>query len=119
MKLDEAMYLIHQNGIGQNIECFFVSKGADNKEYSSIVVNYKYQKGQIKIYLDRYQLKMHSQNLVKSPYFEFRIKEKNSSILRLMCRSSLIEDKFIHASVLKVKYQNDDGEEIYHRIITN
>jgi len=121
MTKDEVLYLIQQSGVGQSIECTFVSR-SDNKEYTSEVVNYKYHKGVVKVYLGNYHLKMHERNLAKSPYCEFRIKEtgkKQAFFLKLSSRFLSKEEKSIHISVLKVEYNDEYGEEITFRVITN
>ncbi|MFA6386461.1 MAG: hypothetical protein WCW04_01695 [Candidatus Paceibacterota bacterium] len=118
---DEVFYLIQQSGIGQSIECTFVSR-SDNKEYISEVVNYKYHKGIIKVYLGNYHLRMHEKNLARSPYCEFLIKEigkKQTFSLKLSSRFLSKEEKSIHISVLKVEYKDDYGEELTFRVITN
>ncbi|NVN97026.1 hypothetical protein HXX01_02220 [Candidatus Nomurabacteria bacterium] len=121
MTKNDVLYLIQQNGVGQNIECTFVSRG-DGKEYISKVVNYKYNKGVIKVYLGNYNLKMHEKNLVKSSYCEFYIKEigkKQTFALKLSSRLSSIEEKSVHISVLWVEYKDYYGEEITFRVVTN
>lgn len=121
MTKDEVLYLIHQSGIGQDIECTFVSR-SDNKEYISEVVNYKYHKGVIKVYLGNYPLRMHEKNLAKSHYCDFHIngtKEKNSFTLNLSCRLLSKEEKSFHLSVLKVEYKDDYDGKITFRVVTN
>lgn len=122
MKKDEVFELIHQNGIGQNIECSFSSKGKNNEYCISAVNNYKYQNGLIKMYIDRFHMQKYEKNLTKHLYGVLTIlKEDNCKniILKLSCRYLKVDDKFIHAEVLSVKYIDDEGKEVNQRIITN
>ncbi len=122
MTQEEVIYLIRQDGVGQGIECSFISKDANNNEYNSPVVNYKYQKGKIKVYLGNYHLKMHEKNLTRSPYCELRIKEvgkKQTFALKLSSKLLSIEEKSVHVIVLKVEYKDDYGEALTFRVATN
>lgn len=122
MTNEEVFELIHRNGIGEDIQCSFISKGINNKDYVSIVSNYKYQKGEIKIYVDRYHMREHEKNLAKKPYGELLIhkdESKRSISLRLFCKIYKIEDRFIHAKALNVKYPNDENIEVTQRILSN
>ena len=122
MKTYEVFRLIHQNGIGQNIECFFNTKGPNNNIFSSMVNNYKYQNGIIKIYIERSRIKLHENNLAKSSYGELLIKENEamkSNSLRLFCKVIKIDERFIHAKALNVKYLDDDNREVKQSILSN
>ena len=122
MKIDEVFRLIHQNGIGQNIECFFNTKGLNNNIFSSLVNNYKYQNGVLKIYIERSRIKLHEKNLTMSSYCELLIKQNEgtkSISLRLFCKVIKIDERFIHAKALNVKYLDDDDKEVKQSILSN
>ncbi len=121
MRKEEVFEIIHQNGVGQNIKCFFSSRGLSKESHVSIVNNYKYQKGLIKISVDRFNIKIHKSNFAESYNCELLIKKDdglNLITLRLFCHFIFIDDKSIHVKALNVKYL-DDNKEITQRILSN
>lgn len=79
MKIEEVTSLIHQNGVGQNIRCFFISENTkSDKDYMSLINNYKYNDGVIKIYLDRSSFQNHEKILIQFPVCEVLIKENKN-----------------------------------------
>ena len=122
MKIEEVLQIIHQNGVGDAIKCFFISKNISKNDYKSEIINYKYQKGLIKIFMDRFHAQMHEKNLVKSPFCELLIEynePKQLITLRLSCKFSKIEDRCIYVKVLNIKYLDDNGEKVSQRILSN
>ena len=77
MNIDEVLQIVHQNGIGQNIKCFFSSENKNGKDHMSLINNYKYNKGTVKIYVDRFSFKEHEKNLITFPDCELLIKISN------------------------------------------
>ncbi len=123
MKNEEVIELIHQNGVGQNIQCFFTSKiDGKDKGNKSLISNYKYQKGLIKIYIEKDQFREHEKNLAKHPYCELFIKQEFKSYVfevKLFCKFFKVENQFIYIKVFNIKYFDDQGKEVSQRFSLN
>jgi hypothetical protein len=118
MNTQEVFRLIRQNGIGQNVRCFFISEDFEkNKDHMSLVNHYKHRNKNnvIKIHMDRFHLQEHQKNLIKFPNCELLIKEdKNgqATTIRLFCKFIEIEDSFVFVRAFKIKYLNPEKKEI-------
>jgi len=119
MKTEEVENLIHQNGIGQNIRCFFISENTKNgKDFMSHVNNYKYNNGIIKIYMDRSSFLNHEKILDQFPICELLVKEKKgkqSNTIKLFCKFFKSENQLIFVKLLGVKYVDDEGKEVINK----
>jgi hypothetical protein len=122
METEEVFDLIHQNGIGKNITCFFCTNTLDGGGYMSEINNYKYHKGQIKISLNRVELQKHEKNLAKCPDCELLIKKEESKFaitVQIFCKFIEIESRFIFVRAFRLKYFDSEGLEINKKIPSN
>ncbi|MEI7765553.1 MAG: hypothetical protein WCI93_03130 [bacterium] len=123
MKTNEVFQLIHQNGIGQNIRCFFSSEDIKNKkDHMSLIHNYKYREGMIKVCLDKFHLKEHLKNLIEFPECELLLKEnkgQQSTTVFLFCKFLKVENNFIYVRVFNIKYFDDEGKAVNQRVQVN
>lgn len=120
MNNEEALELIHQNGIGQNVECFFSSENArTQRDYMSLVNHYKYHNGILNnIEIDKSHFLEHEKNLTSLPDCELLIKRKDHGQIEtvtLFCKFLEVKNQRIVARVFCYKYF-DAGKEIRHKV---
>ena len=120
MNNEEALELIHQNGIGQNVECFFSSENPRRgTDYMSKVNHYKYHNGILNsIEIDRSHLLEHEKNLTALPDCELLIKKKERGQIEtvtLFCKFLGVKNQRIIARVFSYKFF-DNGKEIRHKV---
>ena len=121
MNTQEVFQIIHQNGIGQNIRCFFSSENKEDerRDRMSIINNYKYQNGIIKLYVDNFHFKEHEKNLIIYPNCEFLInKEQGKQLvsIRLFCKFVETENQYIYVRISNIKYTDDTGKIVTEKI---
>ena len=115
MNRKEVLELIHQNGVGEDIECSLGSKSDGNHvNFWSSIYNYKYNKGFIKAHLDKNNHIEHEKNLKNFSYCEFIIKRagKYPCDVCLYCSFIRSEENSIHLRIFKIKYRNEQDKEV-------
>ena len=119
---EKALEFVHQNGVGNNIKCFFTTYRdiEGEKEHMSIVNQYKYNKGLVKIYVQVFDLKEHEKNLVgyRDQTCELFIKDINNSQLFviLFCKFLNIKNRFIYVRAFGLRYKDNEEREINYKI---
>jgi hypothetical protein len=122
MNVDQMFEIIRQNGVGQNIECFFSSENeSTGKPFMCKIHNYKYHKGILKLYMDQYGFQEHGKILEKFPNCELLIKQKHEETVTsiiIFCKFEKTDKRFIYVRAYNVKYPGNGSTENF-RIVAN
>jgi len=123
MNINEALEIVHRNGTGRDLRCFLISFGdtEEEKDCISLINNYKYNKGVIKISIDQCSLQKHEKNLSENSGCEILIKKDGKQIItvKLFCKFIHIEDKHIFVEAKNIKYPDDEERETTCRILAD